>query len=159
MVVHEEIVSLLLSKLFERVGPEDVAHQAVCGWFAEAVNLRRLAIFCHRARLTYAFQVVKSVELRAQTTVYTQELLVHDCGQGQRAERVHACFVYGLGVLVFALELEGEVVGQMAALVVSSKKPERVGVPDLQRPQVEYALSLSAHACDSFRELPTSMLK
>jgi hypothetical protein len=33
---------------------------------------------------------------------------------------------------VLALELEREVVGQMTALVVASKQPERIGVPDLQ---------------------------
>jgi hypothetical protein len=74
------------------------------------------------------------MELRAQSTVYTQELLVHDCSQRQCAERVHACLVYGLRVLVLAFELEGKVVGQMAALVVSSKQPEGVGVPDLEGP-------------------------
>jgi hypothetical protein len=85
---------------------------------------------------TYALQVVQSVELGAQSTVYAQELLVHDSRQRQCAERVHACFVDGLGVLVLALELECEVVGQMSALVVSTEQPERVRVPDLEGPQV-----------------------
>jgi hypothetical protein len=39
VVVDEEIIRLLLPELLERVGPEDVAHQAVCGWFAETINL------------------------------------------------------------------------------------------------------------------------
>jgi hypothetical protein len=47
---------------------------------------------------------------------------------------------------VLAFEFEGEVVGQMAALVVSSKKPEGVGVPDLQGPEVQNALRVSANA-------------
>lgn len=47
---------------------------------------------------------------------------------------------------MLALELEREVVGQMPAFVVSAKQPERVGVPDLQRPQVENALWLSVCA-------------
>jgi hypothetical protein len=89
---------------------------------------------------TYAFQVIQSVKLGAQTAVYAQELLVHDCSQGQCAERVHACFVDGLGVLVLALELECEVISQMSAFVVSAEQPERVRVPNLQRPQVENAL-------------------
>jgi hypothetical protein len=80
---------------------------------------------------TYTLQVVQSVELRAQTAVYAQELLVHDRSQRQCAERVHACFVDCLRVLVFALELECEVIGQMPAFVVSTEQPERVGVPDL----------------------------
>jgi hypothetical protein len=95
---------------------------------------------------TYALQVVQSVELGAQPTVYAQELLVHDGRQRQCAERVHACLVNGFRVFVLALELECEVVGQMPALVVAAEQPERVGVPDLQRPQVQNALRMSAHA-------------
>jgi hypothetical protein len=89
---------------------------------------------------TYALQVVQSVQLRAQSTVNTQKLLVHNSGQGKGAERVHASLVDGLGVLVLALELESKVISQMAALVVSAEQPECVGVPDLQRPEVKNAL-------------------
>jgi hypothetical protein len=89
---------------------------------------------------TYALQIVQSVQLRAQSTVNTQKLLVHNSGQGKGAERVHASLVDGLGVLVLALELKSEVISQMAALVVSAEQPERVGVPDLQRPEVKNAL-------------------
>jgi hypothetical protein len=74
------------------------------------------------------------MQLGAQTAMYTQELLVHDRGQRQCAKRVHAGFVDCLGVLVLALELECEVISQMSAFVVSAEQPERVGVPDLQRP-------------------------
>ena len=42
--MYEEIVGLLLSELLEWVGPEDVAHEAMCGWLAETVNLDRSAI-------------------------------------------------------------------------------------------------------------------
>jgi hypothetical protein len=45
---------------------------------------------------TYALQVLESVKLRAQSSVYTQELLVHDGGEGKCAEGVHAGFVDGL---------------------------------------------------------------
>lgn len=83
---------------------------------------------------TYALQVVQGVKFRAQSTVYTQKLLVHDCGQRQCAERVHACFVYGFGVLVLAFELKGEVIGQVTALVISSEEPKGVGVPNLEGP-------------------------
>lgn len=41
VIVDEEVVSLFLPELFERIGPEDVAHQSVCGWFAETINLRQ----------------------------------------------------------------------------------------------------------------------
>ena len=76
------------------------------------------------------------MQLRAESTVDTQKLLIHDRGQRKGAESVHAGFVYSLGVLVLALELEGEVIRQMAAFVVSAEQPKRVGIPDLQRPEV-----------------------
>lgn len=37
-----------------------------------------------------------------ETTVYTQELFVHDSGEGEVAERVHDCIVDGVGVFVLA---------------------------------------------------------
>ena len=37
-------------------------------------------------------------------------------------------------------ELEGEVVGQMTAFVISSQQPQRIGIPNLERPEVQYAL-------------------
>jgi len=86
------------------------------------------------------------MQLGTQSTVYAQELLIHDGSQGQRTKRVHAGFVNSLGIFVFALQLEGEVVGQMTALVVSSKQPKCVGIPDLQGPQVQYALPISVQA-------------
>lgn len=55
--------------------------------------------------------------------MYTQKLLVHDRCKGQVAERVHARFVDPLGVLVFALKLEREIVRQMPALVIPSEQP------------------------------------
>jgi CBS-domain-containing membrane protein len=89
---------------------------------------------------TYALQIIQSVELRAQPAVYAQELLVHNRSQRQCAERVHAGFVNRLRVLVLTLQLECEVISQMPTFVVSTEQPERVWVPDLQRPQVENAL-------------------
>lgn len=88
----------------------------------------------------YTLQVFEGVELRAQATVYAQELLVHDGSQGQGAERLHASLVHGLGVLVLAFQLEGEVVGEMATLVIAAEQPKRVGVPDLERPQIQDTL-------------------
>jgi hypothetical protein len=37
---------------------------------------------------------------------------------------------------VLTLQLEREVISQMPALMISSEQPERVWVPDLQRPQI-----------------------
>jgi hypothetical protein len=35
---------------------------------------------------------------------------------------------------VLAFKLESEIIGKMSALVISTKEPEGVGVPDLERP-------------------------
>lgn len=71
MIMHKELGRLFLSKLFQGISPQKIAHQAMCWWLPEAVDLA---------------QVVKSVELGRKTSVNAQELLVHDRSQGQRAE-------------------------------------------------------------------------
>jgi hypothetical protein len=40
VVMDEEIGCFLLTKLFQWIGPEDVAHQALSGRFPETINLR-----------------------------------------------------------------------------------------------------------------------
>lgn len=99
----------------------------------------------------------------------TEELLVHHRGQGQVAERVHTGVIDDFAVLVFAcqdtsptgfsyavtkmrmkqrldwedgrtFELEGEIVGQVAAFMVASQEEQGVGVPHLQGPQVQHTL-------------------
>lgn len=52
-----------------------------------------------------------------------QELLVHYSGQRQGTERLHASLVDSLGVFVLAFELEGEVISQMPAFMVSAEEP------------------------------------
>ena len=37
-------------------------------------------------------------------------------------------------------EFEGKVIGEMSTFVISSQEEEGVGVPDLERPEVKYAL-------------------
>jgi hypothetical protein len=69
-----------------------------------------------------------------------QKLFVHDRGERQRAEGLEARLVYAFGVLVLALDLEREVIGQVPALVVSTEEEERVGVPNLESPQIEHTL-------------------
>ena len=39
MVVHEIFVGFLLPEIFEGVGPEDVAHQALRRWLTETIDL------------------------------------------------------------------------------------------------------------------------
>lgn len=69
-----------------------------------------------------------------------EELFVHDRRQRQSTKGFKTGLVNSLAILVLALEFEGEVVCQMPALVVSSQQPERVGVPNLERPEVENTL-------------------
>ena len=40
-------------------------------------------------------------------------------------------------------ELESEVIGKVTTFVVTSKKEQGIGVPDLQAPQIEYTLQPS----------------
>jgi hypothetical protein len=57
----------------------------------------------------------------AETTVDTEELLVHNSRQRQRTERLEACLVNPLTIFVLALQLEGEIVCQMTAFVITSQ--------------------------------------
>lgn len=70
----------------------------------------------------------------------TEELLVHDRRQRQGTEGFDARLVDPFAILVLALQLEGKVVRQVATLVVTPEQPKRVGIPDLQCPEVENAL-------------------
>lgn len=70
----------------------------------------------------------------------TEELLVHDRRERQGAERLHAGIVDLFRILVFTLQLEGEIVRQMAALMVSAQQPKGLWVPNLQRPEIENTL-------------------
>ena len=74
-----------------------------------------------------------------------QELLVHDGRQRQADERREQ---QGRE----ELELECEVVGQMTALVVSTQQPERLGVVDFERPQIEHTLDAEVAAVDVIAE-------
>ena len=80
------------------------------------------------------------MQLRAQPTVDAQELLVHDGSKGERTEGLHAGLVHAFRVLVLAFQLEGEVVGQVPALVISTQQPERRRIPDFQRPEIQDTL-------------------
>lgn len=77
-----------------------------------------------------------------------QELLVHNSGQREATEGLHTGFVDGLGVLVLALQLESEIIGQVATLVVPTQQPEGLGIVYLQRPQVEDAFDTEVTPVD-----------
>lgn len=59
------------------------------------------------------------MEFRAETTVNAEELLVHHSRQRQRAEGLQTGLVDTFTILVLAFQLEGEIVCQMTAFVVT----------------------------------------
>jgi hypothetical protein len=97
----------------------------MCGWLSETVD---------------TLDIFQGVKLRAESTVYAKELLVHHCCEREAAECLHTSIVDLLGVFVFAFELECEIVCQMSALVVASEQPQGIGVPYLERPEIQNAL-------------------
>ena len=76
------------------------------------------------------------MELGAETTVNAKELLVHDRRQRQRTERLNARLVNPFAILVLALQLEGKIIGQVATFVITTQQPERIWIPNLQRPEI-----------------------
>ena len=69
---------------------------------------------------TYCLKIIQGMQFGTQSSVNAQKLFVHDSCEGESTERLHASFVNLLGIFVLAFELEGEIIGQMSALVVSS---------------------------------------
>lgn len=61
VVMYEKVVRLFLSKLFKRVGPEDVAHQTMRGWLPEAIDLMHVSSCSDHDELnedvTYALEI------------------------------------------------------------------------------------------------------
>ena len=109
------------AEVLDGVGPQQVAHGSEGGRLAEPIQ---------------HLDVVERVHFGRQTAVNAQELLVHERRQGEAVERVHAGVVNAFGVLDATLLLEREIVGEMAALVVTPEHVYGVGVQDLQRPQI-----------------------
>lgn len=64
------------------------------------------------------------MQLRAETTVNAKELFVHNCRQRQRTEGFQTCLVDPFTIFVLALQLEGEVVRQVATFVITPQQPE-----------------------------------
>lgn len=44
---------------------------------------------------------------------------------------------------MFAFQLEGEVVGEMATFMVASEQKQSVGVPYLECPEIQHALKIA----------------
>lgn len=86
------------------------------------------------------------MDLRRQSTVHAQELLIHQSRQRQTIERVHARIVHAFRVLDLALLLERKVLGQVPALVVAAQQEQRGRVAELQRPQVQDAFDAEVAA-------------
>ena len=111
--------------------------------------------------MTYIFEVIQGIQFWTEAAVYAEKLLVHDGSQRQGAERIHTSFVNFLRVFVLTFELEGEIVCQMPALMISSQEPQGVGIPNLEGPEVEHTLDYASATSDTTRDNArlTSMLK
>jgi hypothetical protein len=87
MIVNEELLRLFLSEFFQRISPEDVAHETVGWWFSEAIDLQVLTEnrFAE-ATTTYRLDIFESVQLGTQSTMDAEKLLVHDGSKRKSAE-------------------------------------------------------------------------
>lgn len=70
-----------------------------------------------------------------------EKFLVHDRHQRECIECRHTLVVHFLAVLDDALLAEGEMLGQMAALVVSSKQEDRLRVGYFETPEIKHTLN------------------
>lgn len=43
MIMNKELVALLHPKFFKRITPEQIAHDAMSGWFSKPINLRYMS--------------------------------------------------------------------------------------------------------------------
>jgi len=87
VVVREQILMGLRAVVFEGIGPQKITHWAKRGGLAKTVDLAN---------------VIEGGDVRGDSSVDTEELLVHQCGQGEGVERFHDCVVHLLRVLVQA---------------------------------------------------------
>lgn len=123
-IVSEVFIGLLGSKIFAGVRPQEVTHGPERGRFLEPVDL---------------LDIVDGMDFRRKSAVNAKELLVHQRGQRQTVEGVHAGIVDAFRVFNLTLRLEGEIFAEMPAFVVASQQEQRVGVKDLQGPKVKHA--------------------
>ena len=87
-------VGLLVSVVFKRIRPEEIAHGSKWWRLLEPVQLS---------------YIVQSVYLGREAAMNAQELLVHERRQRQAIERLHACIVNAFRVFDFAFLFEREV--------------------------------------------------
>lgn len=132
-VVSEMLIGLLVAVVLKRIGPEQVAHGPIGWWLFEPIK---------------PAYVIERVYLGREAAVHAQKLLIHERGQWQAVERLHARVVHALCVLDLALLFECKVLGEMATLVVAAQQEERVRIEQLHGPQVEHAFDAEVAAVD-----------
>ena len=81
--------------------------------------------------------VVDGVNFGRQSTMHAEILTVHDRGEGQAIEALHASVVDLLSILDEAFGLEGKILAQMPTFVVTPDQMDRVTIKQFQRPEVE----------------------
>ena len=72
--------------------------------------------------------------------MHAKELAVHERRQRHTIERLHGRHIHLITVLAHALHVEGEVLSQLAALVVATHKGHCGRKVQLERPQVQHTL-------------------
>ena len=90
VVVDKAVRRLLLTEVFDRVGPENVAHETLRRGLAEPVNLSVWRMMSwglvSSKQETDAADVFQGMEFGREAPMDTEELLVHDCGERQGAK-------------------------------------------------------------------------
>jgi hypothetical protein len=82
----------------------------------------------------------------------TKKLLINNPGDWQAVKRGHDRSVYGLAVLVTALELKSKMSRQISAFVVASEKDNLVGKSNLQCQKIEKTFEREVAAVDVISE-------
>mmetsp|Transcript_129662 Transcript_129662/g.276607 ORF Transcript_129662/g.276607 Transcript_129662/m.276607 type:complete len:220 (-) Transcript_129662:473-1132(-) len=119
--LHRRLVVLRII----RIGPQDVAQQALAGGLLEAVH---------------AADRLQVGEVGGEAAMHCQELSVDRRCQRQGVKRVHESVVDILVVLVLALLPKVEEAGHLAALVIAAQHPNSFGVQDLVSEEESHSL-------------------
>ena len=73
---------------------------------------------------TYSLDIFEGMQFGAEAAVDAEELFVHNRRQRQRTEGFQTCLVDPFTIFVLALQLEGEVVRQVATFMITPQQPK-----------------------------------
>lgn len=114
-----------------RIGPQQVTEPALQRNLLNTVNRTDLVMID-----TFQEYFIQSRDGRRETAVHTEDATIHKGADGKKIEHVDTLLPdVGSAVLPHALVIKTVHLGDLPALVVSTKKRNAVGVEDLQRKQ------------------------